>query len=185
MKRAAFKALRFVFWAAAGASCFLSFAPLERYYQDYYAAREPHYAIPTTVRNGSVRLRGDSYGKGHYGASRNGGRTHQGIDLISPVGAPVRASKTGRVSVAGEGKGYGLYVEILHPDGLLTRYAHLSTLFVRAGDWVEIGRLIGNSGRSGNADDPRIKPHVHFEIKKGATALDPGKGLLDPAVHIR
>lgn len=148
----------------------------------YFLAKEPRFASPVFVPSGSLRIRNDGYGKGHFGASRNKGRTHEGVDLLVPVGNPVFASKSGRVLRAEEGRGYGFYVEILHPDGLLTRYAHLSSLRVKEGQWVRRGEEIAKSGKTGNAANPHIVPHLHFEIRNAKGALDPLRGLLDPTL---
>ena len=130
-------------------------------------------------------LRNDEYGKGYFGASRNGGRTHEGLDLVLSVGDPVFASKSGRVTAVQEGKGYGKWVELRHPGGLVTRYAHLSSQEVREGQWVKAGQVIGAGGKTGNAKSPKIMPHLHFEIRDQAKPLDPSSGLLDPAISVR
>ena len=134
---------------------------------------EPNFACPITTPPGGTTLRSDAYGKGYFGASRNGGRKHLGIDLSIEVGQPVFASKSGRVSFAGFDKGYGNYLEIAHPGGFSTRYAHLSQLFVAAGDWLPQGSVIGLSGKTGNADHKKIKPHLHFEIHYSGKPLNP------------
>jgi murein DD-endopeptidase MepM/ murein hydrolase activator NlpD len=151
---------------------------------------EPYYRCPVPVFSGQAMLRNDSFGKGAFGASRGSSkkpRKHKGIDLLVAVGQPVTASKTGRVSYAGIGKGYGWYVEIRHPDGRLTRYAHLSEVSVAAGQWIAAGQKIGAAGKSGNADEPRMRPHLHFEIRDraGDVARDPLAGLMDPSIRVR
>lgn len=134
---------------------------------------------------GLLIIRNDSNGKGHFGASRDGGRTHKGIDLAAPLGYPIFAAKSGRVSISTEEKGYGKYIEIIHPDGLRTRYAHLALLGVREGEWARQAQLIGKNGKSGNAADPKIKPHLHFEVRGGQDeALNP-TGMIDPVIGIR
>lgn len=185
MRKTALKALFFTLWALSGTGFFLIFPRLETYYRDLYSLKERYFLAPVAAPDHQLRIRSDSSGKGYFGASRNKGRTHEGIDLVAPVGEPIVASKTGRVSAAGPEKGYGLYIEIRHPDGLLTRYAHLSEVLTCTGEWVNRGQLIGKSGKSGNASDASVKPHLHFEIKKGRTALDPTSGLMDPTLRIR
>ena len=132
-----------------------------------------------------MSLRNDEYGKGYFGASRNGDRVHQGVDLVLAVGDPVFAAKSGRVTVVQQEKGYGKWVEIHHPDGLVSRYAHLSAQEVREGQWVPIHQVIGAGGKTGNAQSPKIMPHLHFEIRDSAKALDPTGGLLDPSFALR
>ena len=100
------------------------------------------------------------------------------------VGHPVTASKSGRVSFAGIDKGYGWYAELRHPDGRLTRYAHLSGVAVSEGEWVNVGQKLGLAGKSGNADDPKILPHLHFEVRESGRAVDP-LGFFDPSLIVR
>jgi len=165
-------------------SLFFGIMPLlPRWERVFYKHSEPFFLCPLKTLTNSVSLRNDSYGGGRFGASRNGRRIHEGIDLAVPVGQPVFSSKSGRVTVAGENKGYGRYVELLHPDGYRTRYAHLSAIETREGEWVGKNQRIGFSGKTGNADNIRITPHLHFEIRNKQTAVNP-KGLLDPSITI-
>ena len=146
---------------------------------------EPYFQAPVFSASGVLRLRNDAYGKGYFGASRNRGRKHRGIDILAPIGEPVLAAKSGRTAFSGDGKGYGDLIEIVHSDGLRTRYAHLSRREIVEGDWVEKGSVIGRSGRTGNAVNPHIKPHLHFEIRDADHALDPGQSWLDPTLRIQ
>ena len=149
-----------------------------------FSRKELFFASPVLAPNGTVFIRKDSYGKGHFGASRNGGRTHKGVDLISPLGRAVLAAKSGRVIAAVQDTGYGNYIELLHPGGLTTRYAHLGRLFAAKGDWVIRNQVIGQSGKTGNADHPNITPHLHFEIRFHNGALNPVRSGLDPSLRI-
>ncbi len=97
------------------------------------------------------------------------GRGHKGIDISADVGKPIFASKSGVVTEAGYDKAYGYYVMIDHGDGFKTRYAHNSALCVKKGESVTQGQQvakIGNTGRS-------TGPHLHFEIYKGSTRVNP------------
>ncbi len=136
------------------------------------------------IQKNPLVLREDSYGKGAFGASRNHGRTHEGIDILAAPGEPVVASKSGRAAVTRDTKGYGNYVEISHPDELKTRYAHLSAILIREGDWVRQGQRIAQTGKTGNAANPHIAPHLHFEIRSQNGALNPSRGLLDPSIPL-
>ncbi len=103
------------------------------------------------------------------------GRMHKGIDIANNVGTPIHAAKSGLITFSGwSNGGYGYMVEIAHPDGSSTRYAHNSRLLVRKGQLVPQGSrisLMGSTGRS-------TGPHLHFEIRRaGGAALDP-MGLL-------
>ncbi len=99
------------------------------------------------------------------------GRIHQGIDIAGPVGTPIVAAASGRVVFSGwNDGGYGYMVDILHPDGTVTRYAHNSALYVRAGEEVSQGQLIAAMGSTGYSTGP----HLHFEIRpNGGAAVDP------------
>ena len=153
--------------------------------QKEFREKEPYYSLPLYTQKPEFTLRSDAGGKGYFGAPRDGGRRHEGIDILAPLGQPVLAAKSGRVTFSGQNKGYGWYVEILHPDGLRSRYAHLQKLYLIAGNWVTKGELLGISGKSGNAAGRLIKPHLHFEILTPLGPLNPMSGLLDPQCHPR
>mgnify|MGYP000077037467 FL=1 len=89
-------------------------------------------------------------------------RMHAGIDIAAALGAAVYAAGDGVVVRAGYDKGYGWVVEIQHRGGFITRYAHLSKVWLSAGDSVVIGEHLGNIGRSGMATGY----HLHFEVRK-------------------
>ena len=84
---------------------------------------------------------------------------HQGIDFPVAIGTPVRAVAHGTVSYAGERGAYGTVVEIEHESGRMTRYAHLQSISIAAGQAVVAGQVIAQSGNSGQSDTP----HLHFE----------------------
>lgn len=171
-------------FSGLGAGCAWSLGPVYRYASAQFLEGEPYFAAPVQPAQGALHVRADVNGKGYFGASRNGGRTHQGIDLLSPVGDPVFASKSGRVIQAGWQKGYGGVVKISHPGELLSVYAHLSRVAVRKGDWVAQNTLIGHTGKSGNASEKHTLPHVHFELRFKEKPVDPARGLLDKDLKI-
>lgn len=138
----------------------------------YFEYMERTHHLPASFQ-GQFILRGDSMGKGFFGASRSNGRRHNGIDIRSQLGAPVTASKSGRVTFAGTEGGYGNYIRIDHPDGTNTRYAHLTEFKVKRGQWVWRGQPIGTIGNTGNANHPAILPHLHYEIRRQEEPLDP------------
>ncbi len=153
--------------------------------QRHFYRTEPFYHAPILPSGRRLFLRNDVYGKGAFGASRSRGRVHEGVDLSATVGQPIFASKSGRVVSALEERGYGRWIEILHPDGLRTRYAHLSSIAVKKGDCVRIGQAIGACGKTGNASNPHIKPHLHFEIRSKKNSLNPASsGLFDPSLTL-
>jgi murein DD-endopeptidase MepM/ murein hydrolase activator NlpD len=98
---------------------------------------------------------------------------HTGIDLRGENGEPVRATATGRISIAGREGGYGNMVEINHGNGLATRYGHLSQIDVKIGQTVRIGEVIGRIGSTGRSTGP----HLHYETRVNGEAIDPQKFL--------
>lgn len=104
------------------------------------------------------------------------GKLHQGIDIAAPVGTPILASAGGQVTLAGwNNGGYGNLIEIKHPDGSFTRYAHNSRLLVKAGDLVEQGQLIAMMGSTGRSTGP----HCHFELHT------PAQGAVNPIAYLQ
>ncbi len=94
---------------------------------------------------------------------------HDGVDVAMPVGSEVHAAESGRISFAGQKRGYGNIVIVEHADGYETRYAHLDKIGVEVGDVVRRGETIAKSGNSGRSTGP----HLHFEIIKDGRRLDP------------
>ena len=87
-------------------------------------------------------------------------RAHMGTDYGAPVGTPVQSIGSGRVVFAGRKSGEGNMVEIVHSNGYETMYLHLSRMFVRSGEHVEIGKTIGLVGNTGLSTGP----HLDFRI---------------------
>lgn len=98
---------------------------------------------------------------------------HTGIDLRGDTGEPVRATATGRVTIAGREGGYGNMVEINHGNGLASRYGHLSQIGVKVGQFVRIGETVGRIGSTGRSTGP----HLHYETRINGEAVDPQKFL--------
>lgn len=95
---------------------------------------------------------------------------HNGLDLLSPTGSPVRASASGVVSdVIRSSKGLGNMVVISHPGGFTTKYGHLTDIKAVKGKSVRKGDIIGYVGMSGNT----YAPHLHYEVWRDTLALDP------------
>ncbi len=90
-------------------------------------------------------------------------RIHTGTDIAAPLGTPVIAAMTGRVLLADFLGGYGMSVAIEHAQGTQqTLYAHLSELFVKPGEQVKQGTVIGRVGSTGNSTGS----HLHFELRQ-------------------
>jgi murein DD-endopeptidase MepM/ murein hydrolase activator NlpD len=99
------------------------------------------------------------------------GRPHRGIDIAGPVGTPIVSAAPGKVSYAqwNDG-GYGYMVEVEHPDGTMTRYAHNNRLLVREGQAVAQGEQLSEMGSTGHSTGP----HLHFEVHpRGQGAVNP------------
>jgi murein DD-endopeptidase MepM/ murein hydrolase activator NlpD len=102
-----------------------------------------------------------------------GGAMHAGLDFTGAHGSPIMAAAPGRVSFAGRQGGYGNTIEIDHGHGIMTRYAHLSGLTVRAGQAVSGGQQVGRMGSTGRSTGT----HLHFEVRVNGTAVNPRRFL--------
>ena len=101
---------------------------------------------------------------------RDHGQFHHGTDIACGMGQPLYASRTGRVTFAGNaGDAYGNTVAIDHGNTYMTVYAHMTQVDVKPGDVVRTGHQIGTCGMTGNATGP----HVHFELRYNGYVWDP------------
>ena len=101
-----------------------------------------------------------------------GGRgQHEGIDIASPKGTPVRAAAAGDVVEIGRRGPYGRMVRIHHADRMETAYAHLSRFAnrLKVGQQVKQGDVIGYVGSSGRSSGP----HLHYEVRRNGKPTDP------------
>lgn len=98
---------------------------------------------------------------------------HSGIDIANRRGAPIYAVASGTVTEARSSEGYGRMIMIDHGYGITTKYAHCTTLRVRAGDRVEMGDYIATMGSTGRSTGP----HLHFELRVDDSAVDALKYL--------
>ena len=93
-----------------------------------------------------------------------------GINIEAPEGTAVLAAENGQVIYAGSGvEGYGNLILIRHPNGYVSAYAHLKDMNVAKGTVVNRGDNIGTAGKTGGV----AKSQLHFELRKGATPVDP------------
>lgn len=111
-------------------------------------------------------LRGGSFSSG-FGS--RWGRKHEGVDWSCSIGTTVVASSGGTVTYAGWQNGYGKTIVISHGNGLKTKYAHLNSISVSAGQSVEQGETIGKSGNTGRSTGP----HLHFEVLLHGEPVNP------------
>jgi murein DD-endopeptidase MepM/ murein hydrolase activator NlpD len=137
---------------------------------------EPKDAAKTAEGTGALpKFRWPANGRviAGYGPTTNG-QQNDGINIALPENTPVKAAEDGVVAYAGnELKGYGNLVLVRHPNGYVTAYAHAKELLVKRGDQVKRGQVIARSGQTGNVNAPQL----HFEIRKGASPLDPTRFL--------
>jgi murein DD-endopeptidase MepM/ murein hydrolase activator NlpD len=93
-----------------------------------------------------------------------------GINIEASEGSAVKAAENGTVIYVGSGvEGYGNLILIRHPNGYVSAYAHLGSMNVTKGANVTRGDTIGAAGMTGSV----TKPQLHFELRKGATPVDP------------
>lgn len=98
-------------------------------------------------------------------------RHHGGLDIAADYGDPVRATAKGRVSFAGSDPYYGNHVVIDHGNGITTLFAHLSSLSVKEGAYVERGSILGRVGSTGRS----TSPHIHYEVHLNGQPVDPAR----------
>jgi murein DD-endopeptidase MepM/ murein hydrolase activator NlpD len=98
---------------------------------------------------------------------------HNGIDYAAAYGTPVRATADGSVSYAAVKGGYGNLVEVQHPNGYATRYAHLSRIAVTEHQPVRQGQVIGYVGSTGLSTGP----HLHYEVRRKGQPVDPALAM--------
>jgi murein DD-endopeptidase MepM/ murein hydrolase activator NlpD len=96
-------------------------------------------------------------------------RFHSGIDIAAPYGTLIKAADGGQVVQAGYFGGYGYSVMVYHGGGFATWYAHLSSIRVSVGQFVERGQVIGLVGSTGWSTGP----HLHFEVRINGAAQNP------------
>ncbi len=98
---------------------------------------------------------------------------HAGLDFPAEIGTPVVAAAGGVVLLTEQHPQYGNVIELDHGQGVVTRYAHNSKLFAKAGDIVKRGQKISEIGTSGRSTGP----HLHFEVRLDGVPQNPAKFL--------
>lgn len=98
---------------------------------------------------------------------------HEGIDFPAEAGTPIVAAASGKVVAAGPHPQYGKMVEIDHGNGLVSRYAHTSQLFVHEGELVVRGQRVAAVGSTGRSTGP----HLHFEVRLNGVPQNPARFL--------
>ncbi|MEX2616125.1 MAG: peptidoglycan DD-metalloendopeptidase family protein [Alphaproteobacteria bacterium] len=106
--------------------------------------------------------------------SKGQGLHNDGVNIAAERGTPVRAAENGIVVYSGNALlGFGNMILIRHADDYMTAYAHNDTISVRRGDTVRRGQPIATVGSTGSVSTPQL----HFEVRKGKSAVDPAKYL--------
>lgn len=107
-----------------------------------------------------------------------GGETeqHEGLDIGSPAGTPVKSPAAATVVAATSGGGYGNHVTLNHGNGVRSLYGHLQRVDVKAGERIAKGQVIGLVGSTGRSTGP----HLHYEIRVSGERVDPRGFLWKP-----
>ena len=109
----------------------------------------------------------------HYDETLGDWRTHQGIDILAPLGETVTAAHAGRVESVQQHDLLGTVVVVSHEDGFTTVYANLEeNPAVSEGDWVEAGSVIGTVGSSALSEVSE-ESHLHFAVRLNGVDRDP------------
>nr|WP_306432270.1 M23 family metallopeptidase [Wansuia hejianensis] len=96
-------------------------------------------------------------------------KLHTGIDIPAPTGTPISAASEGVVIYTGWLGGYGNTVMVDHGGGIVTLYAHNSSVTVSNGQTVQRGQTVARAGSTGNSTGP----HCHFEVRRNGGYVDP------------
>jgi murein DD-endopeptidase MepM/ murein hydrolase activator NlpD len=94
---------------------------------------------------------------------------HTGLDIGAPMGTPIRAAMSGRVTSVGYNDSFGNYVVITHHSNYRTLYGHMSLVRVKTGAYVQTSERIGDVGSTGLSTGP----HLHFTVYKNGVTVNP------------
>jgi murein DD-endopeptidase MepM/ murein hydrolase activator NlpD len=98
---------------------------------------------------------------------------HEGVDFPAEAGTPIIAAASGKVVTSEWHREYGKMIELDHGNGLVSRYAHASSVAVREGDLVVRGQQIATVGSTGRSTGP----HLHFEVRLNGVPQNPARFL--------
>ncbi len=96
-------------------------------------------------------------------------KMHSGLDIVSPPRTPVISVAEGIVIQCGWNGDYGRIITLYHGFGITTFYAHLNSINVKNGDWVDQGQIIGSVGSTGRS----TSSHLHYEVRIEGRAVNP------------
>lgn len=105
-----------------------------------------------------------------------GSKAHKGIDIRAYSGDPIRSMADGTVTALYPSWG-GVLID--HGYGIKSRYLHMRKTYVKVGDKISVGQQIGESGNKGL---PESTPHLHFEVWKNDTKIDPEQFLSENGI---
>jgi murein DD-endopeptidase MepM/ murein hydrolase activator NlpD len=100
---------------------------------------------------------------------------HKGLDIAADSGTPIVAPASGIVSYASYDEGYGKLISIDHGHGIVTRFGHCSQIYVKVGQQIRRGDVIGAVGSTGRSTGP----HLHYEVRLGGVPVNPEKFILE------
>jgi len=129
---------------------------------------------PPTVNAGGFTVPVDGRISSKFGpridpVTKKSGDFHRGIDIMAPVGEPIKAAKEGVIFENSSNKWWGNYIIVKHSGNVFTYYCHQSRTKSRKGQQVNTGEVIGYVGKTGKATGP----HLHFEVRSGQDPKDP------------
>lgn len=133
--------------------------------KDDYVASDAKWLVPCTYKRFS-----SAYGWRIHPVYKDW-RFHYGVDLGGPKGTPIKATRSGKVTLATYNKSAGYYVKIDHGDGFVSIYMHMTHYIVKKGDKVEAGEVIGYMGSTGTSTGS----HLHFGITYKGNYVNPAK----------
>ncbi len=114
-----------------------------------------------------------SFGNRSNPFTGGGGEFHPGMDFRGQVGDPIQSTASGVVNFAGTQNGYGNIVRITLDNGYEIMFGHMSEIDVKQGQTVNAGDVVGKVGSTGRSTGP----HLHYEIRKDGTPIDPARFL--------
>jgi murein DD-endopeptidase MepM/ murein hydrolase activator NlpD len=136
---------------------------------------------PDTSTDGFVSMKGrlpfPIAGRAEVRAVRRSGASGPGIEMLAPVGTPVRAVFGGRVAFADRYDPFGQIVILDHGDHFYTLMGDLGTIEVRVGDDLSAGAKVGSVGASSQGEARKGGSSLYFEVRHGASTIDPGPWL--------
>jgi murein DD-endopeptidase MepM/ murein hydrolase activator NlpD len=135
-----------------------------------YASSKPeiHFNEPFGLPMDNIKITTE-FGETYFDPSDDSRSFHNGVDLKADIGVPVKAINDGIVKTADEYLLEGKFAMIDHGFGIFSNYLHLSEIYVKPGEKVSKGQIIGLSGNSGKS----VGPHLHFMVKVGDVPVDP------------